>query len=244
MADSDSHTRSDLSPFKRVNAWIFDLDNTLYPRHVDLFKQVDQRISEYVSKLLDIAHDDARKVQKDYYQRYGTTLRGLMLEHDIEPDAFLEYVHDIDHSWVEPDEHLGAAIENLPGRKFIFTNGSHSHAVKVAERLGITRHFDDIFDIVAADLMPKPNRESYDRFIARTGIDPLRAAMFEDLHRNLTVPHAIGMVTTLVVPAGTREVFHEDWELEGREAPHVGFVTDHLGDFLHKVLETTEEAAT
>lgn len=227
----------DLDRFKEIESWVFDLDNTLYPRHTDLFAQVDRKISEYVSRLLDIAHDDARVLQKKYYKQYGTTLRGLMIEHDIDSDDFLEYVHDIDHSWVDPDPDLGRAIESLPGRKFIFTNGSHSHAVKVAERLGITDHFDDIFDIVAADLLPKPSQITYDKFIERTGIDPARASMFEDLHRNLEVPHDLGMVTTLVVPRGTEEVFHEEWEAEGQDAPHVGFVTDHLGNFLHDVLK-------
>lgn len=230
---------SDFSTFSPVRFWIFDLDNTLYPRHTDLFKQVNQKITAYVSALLDIAPDEAHVIQKDYYRQYGTTLRGLMIEHRIDPDDFLEYVHDIDHSWVEPDPALGRAIETLPGRKYVFTNGSHSHAVKVAERLGITDHFDDIFDIVAADLLPKPQQETYDKFIARTGIDPARAAMFEDLHRNLVVPHALGMVTTLVVPRGTGEVFHEEWELEGQDAPHVAFVTDHLADFLNEVLEAS-----
>jgi len=235
--------KPDFGLFKTVDAWIFDLDNTLYPRHTDLFKQVDQKISEYVSRLLKIAHEDARVLQKGYYKRYGTTLRGLMIEHQIDPDDFLQYVHDIDHSWVDPDPDLGRAIKSLPGRKFIFTNGSHSHAVKVAERLGITDHFDDIFDIVAADLMPKPNQETYDKFIARTGIDPLRAAMFEDLHRNLIVPHGLGMVTTLVVPRGAGEVFHEEWEAEGAAEPHVGYVTDHLANFLHDVLKVLKAKA-
>lgn len=232
----------DMNHFHRVDSWVFDLDNTLYPRHTDLFKQVDIKISEYVSRLLDIAHDDARSIQKSYYRQYGTTLRGLMIEHDIDSDDFLEYVHDIDHSWVDPDPDLGRAIKTLPGRKFIFTNGSHTHAVKVAERLGITEHFDDIFDIVAADLLPKPSEATYDKFIARTGIDPQKAAMFEDLHRNLAVPHALGMVTTLVVPRGAEGVFHEEWEAEGEDAPHVGFVTDHLSDFLHDVLKEIKPA--
>jgi putative hydrolase of the HAD superfamily len=176
-------------------------------------------------------------VQKDYYRRYGTTLRGLMEEHGVQPDDFLEFVHDIDHSVVQPDPRLASALRRLPGRKFIFTNGSRAHAEKVAERLGVTDHFEDIFDIVRSKLLPKPNRETYDGFIAETGIDPARAAMFEDLSRNLAVPAALGMRTVLVVPGGTREVFHEEWEAEGRDEPHVEFLTDDLGAFLDKVLE-------
>jgi putative hydrolase of the HAD superfamily len=232
-------TSADLGRFGVVDAWVFDLDNTLYPRHINLFSQVDKRIREYVARLLDLSPEEAQKVQKAYYQRYGTTLRGLMEEHGIQPDDFLEYVHDIDHSPVTPDVRLGGAIERLPGRKFILTNGSRAHAENVAERLGITRHFEDIFDIVRSELLPKPNAQTYDRFVAATGIAPGRAAMFEDLARNLAVPHALGMATVLVAPSGTREVLTEDWEMEGRDAPHVDFVTDNLAQFLEDVLDAT-----
>src|SRR5690606_11542199 len=103
---------------------VFDLDNTLYPRHTNLFAQVDRRIRDYVERLLAVPPEEAHRIQKDYYRRYGTTLRGLMVEHGIRPDDFLEYVHDIDHSPVEADPALAAAIAGLPGRKFILTNGS------------------------------------------------------------------------------------------------------------------------
>ena len=229
-------TDRDLSPFAGVDAWIFDLDNTLYPHHSNLFAQVDRRIRDYVARLLTVDADEAHRVQKDYYRRYGTTLRGLMEEHGIAPDDFLQYVHDIDHSPIEADPALAAAIARLPGRKFIFTNGSRAHAEKVAERLGFTDHFEDIFDIVRSELLPKPARATYDRFVAETGIEPARAAMFEDLARNLAVPSALGMRTVLVVPSGTREVFQEEWEMEGRDAPHVDYLTDDLGDFLGAVL--------
>jgi putative hydrolase of the HAD superfamily len=231
--------QSDLARFAAVDAWVFDLDNTLYPRHIALFAQVDTRIREYVARLLDLSPEEAQRVQKAYYQRYGTTLRGLMEEHGIKPDDFLEYVHDIDHSQVTADVRLGAAIERLPGRKFILTNGSRTHAEKVAERLGITRHFEDIFDIVRSELLPKPNAATYDRFVAATGIAPSRGAMFEDLARNLVAPHALGMATVLIAPSGTREVLTEDWEMEGRDAPHVDFVTDDLAQFLEDVLDAT-----
>jgi len=226
----------DYSPFGTVDAWIFDLDNTLYPRHTNLFLQVDQRIKDYVQRLLKLDANEAHRVQKDYYRRYGTTLRGLMEEHDIDSDDFLEYVHDIDHDPVETNPALTSAIARLPGRKFILTNGSRRHAEKVAERIGFTDHFEDIFDIVSAELLPKPNRETYDRFVATTGVAPARAAMFEDLARNLVVPKALGMQTVLIVPGGTREVFHEDWEIEGRDADHIDYLTEDLGDFLQNLV--------
>ncbi|MBB4304677.1 putative hydrolase of the HAD superfamily [Rhodobium orientis] len=229
------HLRS-LDAFCDVDTWIFDLDNTLYPEHINLFAQVDVRMRDFVQRLTGSGPDEAHRLQKDYYRRYGTTLRGLMLEHGVSPEEFLKYVHDIDHSAVQPDPELGDAIDRLPGRKFIMTNGTVSHAEKVANRLGITGHFEDIFDIVAADHLPKPHAETYDRFLTLNSIDPTKAAMFEDLPRNLTVPHDLGMRTVLIVPRGTREVFRESWELEGSADPHIEFIADGLAEFLGEIL--------
>jgi putative hydrolase of the HAD superfamily len=225
----------DLLQFTSVTAWVFDLDNTLYPRHTNIYAQVDGRIRDYVQRLFGLAPDEAQRLQKDYYRRYGTTLRGLILEHGIAPEDFLDYVHDIDHSPVQPDPKLAEAIAALPGRKYILTNGSRRHAEKVAERLGVTGHFDEIFDIVSSDLLPKPNRATYDRFIAATGVRPGEAAMFEDLARNLEVPHALGMATVLVVPGGGGEGLSEEWEREGRDADFIDHVTDDLGGFLNSI---------
>lgn len=226
----------DLRAFCGVEAWVFDLDNTLYPATSALFSQIDERISRFVARHLDLSPDEARIKQKAFYKKYGTTLRGLMIEYKMDPDAFLAYVHDIDYTPLKPNPALGEAIGRLPGRKYIFTNGDRPHAERTAARLGIADHFDDIFDIVAAGLMPKPNLETYRMFLERTGAAPARAAMFEDLSRNLVVPHRLGMRSVLLVPDGTREVFREDWELEGSNAPHVDFVTDDLEGFLTAVL--------
>jgi putative hydrolase of the HAD superfamily len=218
--------------FDRVETWVFDLDNTLYPHHLNLWQQVDERIRLYIERLLDLSKEDAFRLQKDYYKRYGTTLRGLMLEHGLQPDDFLDFVHKIDHSPLEPNPQLAAAIKKLPGRKLILTNGTRKHADAVTQRLAIHEHFEDVFDIVAAELEPKPSPQVYDRFLARHGVDPRKAAMFEDLARNLAAPHSLGMTTVLVIPEGTREVLREDWELEGRDADHVDYVTDDLVGFL------------
>jgi putative hydrolase of the HAD superfamily len=221
--------------FAHVETWVFDLDNTLYPHHLHLWHQVDARIRDFIADYLKVAHEDAFRIQKDYYKRYGTTMRGLMTEHGLEPDAFLDYVHQIDHSPLQPNPALGAALARLPGRKLILTNGTRQHADAVMRRLDIHAHFEDVFDIVAAELEPKPLAQTYDRFLARHGVDPHKAAMFEDLARNLAVPHALGMVTVLVVPEKTREIFREGWELEGREAAHVHHVTDDLVGFLETI---------
>ena len=218
--------------FARVDTWVFDLDNTLYPHHLNLWEQVDLRIRDYIANFLSVTQDEAFKLQKDYYRRYGTSMRGLMTEHGMEADDFLAFVHRIDHSPLEPNAALGDALERLPGRKLILTNGTRAHANAVMQRLEIDSHFEDVFDIVAAGLDPKPLPQTYERFLARHGVDPARAAMFEDLARNLEVPHRLGMTTVLVVPERTREVFREDWELEGRDAAHVDHLTDDLAGFL------------
>ena len=221
--------------FNHVETWVFDLDNTLYPHHLNLWQQVDERIRDYIAGFLKVSKDEAFRLQKDYYKRYGTSMRGLMIEHGMQPDDYLDFVHRIDHSPIEPNPMLGTAIEQLPGRKLILTNGTRRHADTVLARLGLDRHFPEIFDIIAAELEPKPSAQTYDRFLAAHTVDASKAAMFEDLARNLSVPHALGMTTVLVVPQGTREVFREGWELEGRDAPHVDHVTDDLVGFLQKI---------
>ena len=221
--------------FGKVETWVFDLDNTLYPHHL-LWQQVDDRIRNFIAEFLKVPHDAAFRIQKDYYKRYGTTMRGLMTEHGLNPDDYLEYVHQIDHSPLEPNPALGAALKKLPGRKLILTNGTRKHADAVMKKLEVHEHFEDVFDIVAAELDPKPLPQIYQRFLARHDVDPAKAAMFEDLARNLEVPHALGMTTVLVVPGGQREVFREDWELEGRDDLHVDHVTDDLTGFLERVL--------
>jgi putative hydrolase of the HAD superfamily len=219
-------------PFTHVETWVFDLDNTLYPHHVNLWQQVEARIGEFIGNYLQVDPIEARRIQKDYYRRYGTSMRGMMTEHGVRADDYLAYVHKIDHSPLEPNPAMGAAIAKLPGRKLILTNGSADHADKVLERLGIGSHFEAVFDIIAAELEPKPAPQTYRRFLDLHHVDPAHAAMFEDLSRNLVVPHQLGMTTVLVVPDGSKDVVREDWELEGRDADHVDHVTDDLTGFL------------
>lgn len=221
--------------FSHVTDWVFDLDNTLYPHHTNLFSQIDVRMTSYVSDLLQLPRDEARKLQKDLYLEYGTTMRGLMELHNIDPDDFLQKAHDIDYSWLAPDPELGEAIRSLPGRKFIFTNGSRSHAEATARQLGILDHFDEIFDVVAADLVPKPARETYDKFMGLHRVDGPNAVMFEDLARNLTVPKALGMKTVLIVPRNFEPTFSEIWERDGENGDEVDFVTDDLASFLNTI---------
>jgi putative hydrolase of the HAD superfamily len=222
--------------FAHVTDWVFDLDNTLYPHHSNLFAQIDVKMTGYIAELLRLPRDEARKVQKEMYLEHGTTLNGLMERHDIDPDDFLAKVHDIDYSWVDPNPALGAAIKALPGRKFIFTNGDRGHAERTARQLGILDHFDDIFDIVAAGFTPKPSRKTYDRFVALHTIVGANAVMFEDLARNLAVPKALGMKTVLIVPRNFEPTFSEIWERDAGSDDDVDFVTDDLTSFLSAIL--------
>ena len=221
--------------FAHIDTWVFDLDNTLYPHHVNLWQQVDRRIGEYIAGYLKVPADEARRIQKDYYRRYGTSMRGMMSLHGVSADEYLAYVHQIDHSPLEPNPAMGAAIARLPGRKLVLTNGSTDHAGKVLERLGIGAHFEAVFDIIAAELEPKPAPQTYQRFLDLHGVNPASSAMFEDLARNLVVPHQLGMTTVLVVPDGAKEVVREEWELEGRDAGHVDHVTYDLTGFLERL---------
>jgi putative hydrolase of the HAD superfamily len=224
--------------FTHIDSWVFDLDNTLYPHHVNLWQQVDARINEFVSSWLRISNDEARTLQKDYYKRFGTTMRGMMTLHGVRADDYLAYVHKIDHSPLQPNPAMGEAIAKLPGRKLILTNGSVDHVDAVLGRLGLSGHFDGVFDIIAAELEPKPAPQTYRKFLALHAVDPTRAAMFEDLARNLVVPHQLGMTTVLVVPDGSQEVVREDWELDGRAAAHVDHVTDDLTGFLRGLVKS------
>ena len=210
MSSPLQSARSLTQGFAHVDTWVFDLDNTLYPHHVNLWQQVDERIRDYIAGFLNIPRDEAFRVQKDYYKRYGTSMRGLMTEHGMKADDFLDFVHQIDHSPLEPNPALGRALEKLPGRKLILTNGTRAHADAVMSRLEIAEHFEDVFDIRAAALEPKPQPQVYARFLARHNVDPKRAAIFEDLARNLETPHALGMITVLVVPQGAGVVLRED----------------------------------
>ena len=222
--------------FGHVDTWVFDLDNTLYPREINLWQQVDTRIRDYVAQYLKVSIDDAHRIQKDFYQRYGTTMRGMMTEHGVNADDYLRFVHAIDHSPLKPDPLLGAAIEKLPGRKLILTNGTVEHAHAILKRLEIHEHFEDVFDIIAAELEPKPAVQTYEKFFARHAITPASAAMFEDLARNLEVPHRHGMVTVFVVPKTKEAVGRQDWELAGQDASFVDHVTDDLTGFLQRIV--------
>ncbi|KAF0137589.1 MAG: putative hydrolase of the HAD superfamily [Rhodospirillaceae bacterium] len=186
---------------RQCEAWVFDLDNTLYPASLNLFPQIDQRMKTFIARALNLEPEDALRLQKKYYLDYGTTLRGLMLCHDLDPEEFLDYVHTIDHSVLESNPVLDDALAALPGRKLVFTNGPEAHAINVLACLGVERHFEAIFDIRAAGYIPKPDPQTYQRLVVRHRIQPERTVMVEDTLQNLRPAAAIGMTTVWLRPA-------------------------------------------
>jgi putative hydrolase of the HAD superfamily len=221
--------------FARTTAWIFDLDNTLYPAHCNLFAEVDMRMGKFIVEYLGVPFAQARHLQKSYYRQFGTTLSGLMKVHKLDPQPFLDYVHDIDLSAVPVLPELAVAMAALPGRKLIFTNGSRRHAERVAEKLGVLHLVEDICDIAACGYVAKPSADAFDRMVKRHGVEAREAAMFEDMPHNLEAPHALGMVTVLVHsdyldhPA---QLLMRNW----RELPdHIHYATDDLTTFLRSL---------
>ena len=180
-----------MNSFDHIEHWIFDLDNTLYPASCRLFDQIDQRMTQYVADFLGVERDEAYALHKSYFRDFGTTMNGMMVNHQMDPEAYLHFVHDIDHSPVEAAPELAHALDKLPGRKLVFTNGSVAHAQAVMAQLGIADLFDAVHDIKASSYVPKPAKETYTMMIEQTGVDPARAAMFEDIARNLEVPFAL-----------------------------------------------------
>jgi len=219
--------------FSHIDTWIFDLDNTLYRADSNLFAQIDERMTRYITRHLNLSSEDAKHLQQVYYRDYGSTLGGLIAIDGVEPEHFLAYVHDIDLSLLAPDETLNQAFLRLPGRRFVFTNGCRHHAERVLERIGLAGSIDDIWDIRTLDFTPKPQRAAYDRIIAVAKFVPQNAAMFEDIARNLMPAYALGM-TTIWLNNGSA------WSHEGPEFPvvarrHIHHEIDDLAEFLHAI---------
>lgn len=207
--------------FSRVDTWIFDLDNTLYPPEAALFDQIEVRMTDFVMRALGVDRPTANHLRTSYWQQYGTTLAGLMREHDVDPDPYLVDVHEIDLGHLEHDPALRTAITDLSGRKIVYTNGSQFHADRVIEARGLSGVFDAVYGVEHAGYLPKPERAAFEAICNRDGITAERAAMFEDDHRNLSEPHNMGMRTVLVG--------------EGDPAEHIHFHTDDLSGFLSQL---------
>jgi len=210
-------------PFDHVQTWVFDLDNTLYPPEARLFDQIELRMTQYVMSALGVDRVEADRLRRVYWQEHGTTLAGLMREHDVDPGPYLTDVHNISFDVLEQDPDLAARIRDLPGRKIVYTNGCAPYAARVVEARGLAGAFDAIYGVEHAGFLPKPEPEAFDRVFATDGVVPERAAMFEDDPRNLAAPHAMGMRTVLVTP-------------DAVEADHIHHHTDDLTGFLGRLL--------
>lgn len=211
------------SSFSHVRAWVFDLDHTLYPPDKQLFSQIEDRMARYVSRALGVTRNEADRLRSHYWHTYGTTLAGLMAEHDLDPDPFLEDVHDINFSVLDPDPALADAITALPGRKIVYTNGSEPYAKQVLAVRGLTGLFDAVYGIEHANYRPKPEQSAFEAVFALDGLPPQQGAMFEDDVRNLAAPHAMGMRTVHVAP----EADHHD---------HIHHHTSDLAAFLSQLV--------
>jgi putative hydrolase of the HAD superfamily len=206
---------------RRIDIWIFDLDNTLYPPGSEFMALMENRMTEFVARETGLPREEAWALQKRYLHEHGTTLAGMMANHGMAPEPFLTEVHDISMDSLEPIPGLAEAIARLPGRRLVFTNGDERHAARVLAHLGLEPLFEDVFHIAASDYIPKPRPEAFARMIARHGVDPTRAAFFEDSERNLEPAARLGMTTILVGPAALQST-----------APFVQHKTDDLAAFL------------
>jgi len=217
-----------MKPFNSIKYWIFDLDNTLYSGKTKVFEQVDKRMSKYISDKLNISVEEAKKIQKNYFYEYNTTLNGMIKNHKINPDEFLDFVHNINIDFLQKDPALAKEIEKLNGKKIIFTNGSRKHAINVTKQIGIDQLFDDIFDIVDAEFIPKPLLEPYKKLVKKHKIDPKLCVLVEDIARNLKPAYEMGMKTVWIEN-------DEPWASKFSDNEFVNYRTDNLSEFLKKI---------
>jgi putative hydrolase of the HAD superfamily len=219
--------------FSHIRDWVFDLDNCLYPASTGLFDLIDERMGAYIQRLLACDPVEARRVQKAHFHMHGTTLAGLMREHAVDPHQFLTDVHDIALDRVAPDERLSTGLARLPGRKFVFTNGDAPYACRVLNAIGIHHHFDDLHDIHASDLRPKPDPHGYALLCSRFGIDPFSAVLIEDMAQNLKPAKALGM-TTVWVDNGSERGNH------GADPSFIDHRIEDVGAWLETILGEDE----
>ena len=217
-----------MKDLQSIKFWIFDLDNTLYSGNTRVFEQVDKKMTEYISKKLKMDKEEAKKIQKSYFHEYNTTLNGMIKNHKINANEFLEFVHDINIDFLQKDLALAKEIEKLDGIKIIFTNGSRKHALNVTKKLGIDQLFDDIFDIVDCDFIPKPLVEPYKKLVKKHKIDPKLCVLVEDIARNLKPAYEMGMKTVWIEN-------EEPWASKFADSNFVNYRTNNLPEFLKKI---------
>ena len=214
----------------KIKYWIFDLDNTLYSGQTKVFEQVDKKMSSFISEKLNISIDEAKKIQKEYFHKYNTTLSGMIKHHKIDANEFLEFVHDVNLNFLKQDKELEKEIARISGKKIIFTNGSRAHAENVTKKIGINKLFDGVFDIVDADFVPKPSIEAYKKIIEKYKIEPQYCIFIEDIARNLKPAHELGMKTVWIKN-------NEPWAAKFSNESFINYKTKCLTSFLKKINE-------
>ena len=213
-----------------IKYWIFDLDNTLYSGKTKVFDQVDKKMSKFICDKLNVSIEEAKKIQKNYFHEYNTTLNGMIKNHEIDANEFLEFVHDVNLDFLKADKPLKKEITNLNGKKFIFTNGSKAHAKNVTKRIGIEKLFDGVFDIVESEFIPKPSIEPYKKIIEKYKIEPQYSIFIEDIARNLKPAHELGMKTVWIKN-------DEPWAAKFSDADFINYKTNNLAKFLKEINE-------
>ena len=219
-----------MKELKNIKYWLFDLDNTLYSGDTKVFDQVDKKMSKFISEKLKVSEEEAKKIQKNYFHEYNTTLNGMIKNHDIDANEFLEFVHDVDLNFLKKNELLENQINRLNGKKIIFTNGSRAHAANVTKRIGIDKLFDGVFDIVDSDFYPKPSIEPYKKIIEYYNIEPEYCIFFEDIARNLKPAYELGMKTVWIEN-------NEPWAAEYSGEAFINYKTNNLANFLKEINE-------
>ena len=217
-----------MKAFTDIKYWIFDLDNTLYSEKTKVFDRVDKKMSKYISEKLKVSIEKAKEIQKNYFYKYNTTLNGLIKNHNIDANEFLDFVHDIDLSFLNHDPKFSQELQKLDGKKIIFTNGPRKHALNVTKKIGIDQCFDDIFDIIDANFVPKPMMVSYKKLIKKHKIDPNLCVFVEDIARNLKPAYEIGMKTVWIEN-------DEPWAKKFSDSNFVSYKTNNLFEFLKKI---------
>ena len=217
-----------MKDLRQIKFWLFDLDNTLYSGKTKVFEQIDKKMSKYISEKLNVDINQARKIQKNYFYQYDTTLRGLVKNHKIDAEEFLDFVHDIDIDFLKKDIDLANELEKIDGKKIIFTNGSKKHAINITRKLGVDQYFDDIFDIVESDFIPKPSVKPYKKLVKKHKIDPKLCVFVEDIARNLKPAYEMGMKTVWIEN-------EEPWAKKFSDSEFVNYKTNNLSEFLKKI---------
>ncbi len=220
-----------MKDLKKIKYWLFDLDNTLYDGATKVFEQVDKKMTKFISEKLKVSSEEAKKIQKNYFQEYNTTLNGMIKHHKIDAEEFLEFVHDVDLNFLKEDLFLRDEIKRLKGKKIIFTNGSRAHAENVTKRIGVSNLFDGIFDIRDSDFIPKPSREPYKKLIESYKIEPQYCIFFEDIARNLKPAYELGMKTVWIINK-------EPWAAKFSDSEFVNYKTKKLANFLKEINDT------